>query len=244
MAELNCTLLKNSTSLKGYWRFEETSGTLTTDTSGNGNTGTASRTAILNNSNGKFGNCAVFNRGSSDYIALPNSSTTQPTGNFSIGCWFSASSTAVYRCLAQSRSNISGKVAGIQLEVDDTGKIYIESGKNTGVTIGVDRQFAIGTSTVTDNTWKHGVGTWDGSTLRIYVNGVLEGTTSWANADVYNATTYTRIGNARSDAIEIDFFNGTIDDAFIFNGTALSQADITKLYSGACDSSGFIHDII
>ncbi len=73
------------------------------------------------------------------------------------------------------------------------------------------------TSAVTLNTWQHVAGTWDGSNIKIYVDGVLQNTTAVAgtNFKTIGATARIAIGsNAHSES-----FTGDIDEVRLWNKT-------------------------
>jgi hypothetical protein len=84
---------------------------------------------------------------------------------------------------------------------------------------GADKS-AVGTSTLTLNTWTHLAGTYDGTALRLYVNGALVAT--FAQTGSMTATTGAlRIGGDFSN----EFFTGLIDEVRVYN-RALSQTEI------------------
>ncbi|MCL1143620.1 Ig-like domain-containing protein [Shewanella gaetbuli] len=72
------------------------------------------------------------------------------------------------------------------------------------------------------NEWNHIAGTYDGSTYRLYVNGVEEMTGSFA-VTVYNTSTLNIGGNT----VAAPFFEGNVDELRIWN-TALSPENIRK----------------
>ena len=70
------------------------------------------------------------------------------------------------------------------------------------------------TSAVTLNTWQHVAGTWDGTNMRIYVDGVLQNTTAETGASFKTLTT-TKVaigGNAHAEK-----FTGDIDEVRIWS---------------------------
>lgn len=69
-----------------------------------------------------------------------------------------------------------------------------------------------GTTTVPLNTWIHLAGVWDGSQLRVYINGVLDGTAAVAGGALIASSNPVRIGaNLLSEA-----FTGRIDEVRIW----------------------------
>jgi hypothetical protein len=78
------------------------------------------------------------------------------------------------------------------------------------------------------NTWYHLSGTYDGSQLKIYLNGSLEGITQVAGAMGVSASDLN-IGRDPSNA-EGSYWNGLIDEVEIFN-RALSPSEIQAIYN-------------
>ena len=79
-------------------------------------------------------------------------------------------------------------------------------------------------STFTPNTWTHLVGTYDGTDIRCYKNGVLVSTTNHPGP-IYDNDRFLTLGYFIPD-----YWKGSIDDLFIY-GKALSQAEVTQLYN-------------
>ena len=75
--------------------------------------------------------------------------------------------------------------------------------------------------------WNHVVGTWDNSTIKIYVNGVI-GTNDSYSGDMEFNNNPLRIGGAPASYST----DATIDDVRIYAGTTLTQAEVTTLYNG------------
>jgi hypothetical protein len=78
---------------------------------------------------------------------------------------------------------------------------------------------------LTLNTWTHVAGTFDGTSVKVYVNGVLVGTTAFTGGIVPSAFR-PRIGKM-SDTVQVAqrFWNGLIDEIRVFH-RALSQTEI------------------
>ena len=77
------------------------------------------------------------------------------------------------------------------------------------------------------NIWNHLVGTYDGTTLRIYVDGVLAGST--VAVGTIDATTLDSLIGVHN-SLATNFFNGLLDDVRIYN-RALSNDEIKQLYN-------------
>jgi hypothetical protein len=84
---------------------------------------------------------------------------------------------------------------------------------------------ALGTSNIPLNTWTHIAGTYDGSNLRLYVNGVLVKTTAHSGP-MFGSMGPLRIGGSSVvTSIGKQFFKGLIDEIRVYN-RALSQTEI------------------
>jgi hypothetical protein len=93
--------------------------------------------------------------------------------------------------------------------------------------------------------WSHLVGTWDGATLRLYINGALNqqgalNTTAWdSGCDFHIGGIYEPSGDC---AYGGQYFKGLIDETTYYN-QALSDSDVSALYNagnmGKCNSLGY-----
>lgn len=88
--------------------------------------------------------------------------------------------------------------------------------------------YTIDTATATiANTWTHVVGSYDGSVMRLYVNGSLEASKNIGlNLDLANSERY--MGEQPSGTIE-RHFDGTIDDVRVYN-RALKPWEVHEIY--------------
>jgi hypothetical protein len=89
------------------------------------------------------------------------------------------------------------------------------------VRVGTTTVNAIGTSQLPVNTWTHLAVTYDGSSVRVYMNGVLVRTKSQSGT-ISTSTGVLRIGG---NSISAQYFSGVIDEVRIYN-RALNQTEI------------------
>jgi hypothetical protein len=90
---------------------------------------------------------------------------------------------------------------------------------------------AVSTSVPATNVWTHLAGVFDATSgqLRLYVNGVLQGTGSrTAN---WNATGAVQAARALSGGVYTDYFPGRLDDVQVFDH-ALAADDVLAVYGG------------
>lgn len=220
---INSGLLGNH---KAYYRFE--SGALTTDSSGLSH----SLTNISDPAEGvgRFGGGVVLD-GNDAYSAV-NHTDLRPTGHFTIGGWVKESVKG--GGIFQSYSATDGKSGGVRLYIlSSTGVARLLSGKNTGSTAGTDYQVVDGSKVLNDDVWHFLVGTYDGSKLHLYTDGVEEGSgVSWTNSAAYSATNYVNVGCTNIIGELAGFVTGSLDDVFLISGTALTSVQIAQMYFG------------
>ncbi|MBY0369704.1 hypothetical protein K2X33_03395 [bacterium] len=206
----------------GYWRLGDTSGTSASDLGSGGNTGTYTNGPTLNQTSGVTGeaNTSVLLDGSNDYISFGNAAALKATSAFSVALWFKYVSTTGGTVLV-SRTGATGN-DNFSL-YNSSGTILFGARKNDGSTW---LQTSSVTLTDTSN-WHFVVGTYDGSTLRLYLDGVL--------ASSYNGTFTiysTMAGNLQVGAGSVtpnQFLSGYVDEFAFFN-SALTQAQIASLH--------------
>jgi hypothetical protein len=101
-----------------------------------------------------------------------------------------------------------------------TGKVMFRA-TNSGLTSAE----ADGNTVLSANTWYSSCGTYDGSNVRIFINGVEDGTAGALTGTMPNNGSNLTIGR-RDDGF---YFPGKIDDVRIYN-RSLSQNEIQQLY--------------
>ena len=211
------TVTVNNTSLVASYSFSEGGGTTTADGSGNGNTGTLSNAAWT--TSGKSGDALTFNGTNSAVVANDSTSLHLTTG-MTLEAWVDPTS------LSNSGGNWCAAVAKEHLNSsnDIAYALYAAAGTNTppAVHILVNGQDygAQGASALTLNTWTFLAATYDGKTLKMYVNGGLVGSKS-ITGKITVTTNPLKIGGDWSN----EMFTGTIDSVRVDN-LALTQSQI------------------
>lgn len=206
----------NDTNTKGLWHFKETSGTTVADTSGNAHDITLTGGTWAT---GKFAKGVTFN-GSSDLGTITDHADLKPTGSFTVEAWIktSVSGGTIFQSFSQNLA-----YAGIYMAVSGGGMLYGLSGSNVVGATGVTQQDISGVTSIVNNVLHHVAFTWDGSNLKLYVDGVLDATTAWTPAPAYATTNYIRVGCGNGSGSNTSFFNGTIDGLRVINGTAITS---------------------
>lgn len=188
------------------WHLNETCNNTVFDATSNHNDGTATGTTILD---GKFQEARGFN-GTSDVIQIPDSPSLAITEALTLEAWIYIRSTLDRESAGIICKGGTDLRQGYELLVtaDNGMKIYFSAGY-PGV------QSATPLST---NQWYHVAGTFDGQTLRIYVNGTLDG--SATTPAPYSLPVYSNpalIGQRDPGNNGARYFNGIIDEVRISN---------------------------
>ena len=196
---------------------------------GRGGNGVAANVPAQNTS-GAVGNAQTFD-GTGDYILVPNAASLYVSGAFSVGAW-------VYRTGSPSSSwggyifcdyNSAGNACSFALLLNGSSATPNTVGffwENGGA------PQANSSTVLALNTWYHVVGTWDGTTRRLYINGAADGTNATAQSRSDNGGD-TAIGRAGSYTDL--FFPGALDEVFLYSG-ALSAAWIAATYKSQADT--------
>lgn len=206
--------------LIAFYRLDEASGANAADSSGNGVAATYNGGVTYNVAGAiTDGDHAVTLNGTTGYINV-TSTAPFPTGNdaFSMSVWFNFASNPG----SQQEIIAYGSASAhdyMQLDILSTGAVAADTGATT-VTSGV----------LSTGVWHHAVITWDGTTMRLYVDGASVGTPATPGAQAWaTSSTFARIG-ANVTASPTQFFTGSVDEA-AFWSVALTATQISSLYS-------------
>jgi hypothetical protein len=199
-----------STGLVAGYAFGEGSGTTTADISGNLNTGSLSN--VTWTTSGKIGSALVFN-GSSSRVNINDAASLDLTTGMTLEAWIYPTTSSGWRSVILKEST-NGLAYGLYAS-DDAGRpaVYI----NTG---GIDLS-ATSSTALTVNSWTHLAATYDGSSLKLYVNGSQAASISTSGS--LKATTGALM--VGGNAVWGEYFSGTIDETRVYN-RALSQSEI------------------
>ena len=179
------------------------------DSSDHGNDGTVIGATVVD---GRFGEALNFD--GNDYVSIPDSDVL----NISEGTWeawlrFDAlpSSTNIMNPLAKAQ----------QYWIHVSGADEIRVKINVG---GMRYEATTDTSFIETGVWYHVAGTYDGETLKLYVDGALIDTNEVPSGPIQTTTNILAIGTWSS---LIDFFRGDIDEVRVW-GCALTENEIVR----------------
>ena len=208
--------------LVGYWPMDEESGTSAYDASGKGYIGTIQGASTWQSSSSgscKVGGCFNFN-GSSNYINVGDKQDLNLSSGGTISAWIRIPSSWV----GSAYPSVAGKGASAGWDSDGW-SLFAFSDNKIGIgmrngTFTVSPSF---TNTIKDQ-WTHIVGTWDGTTIRLYQDGVQKTSASQTITPPQTSTSFI-IGRGPSSY----YFGGLIDDVRVYN-RALATSEVKTLY--------------
>jgi hypothetical protein len=201
-----------------YWKLDEGAGTVATDSSGNGNDGTLDGGPTV--VDGQFGLALAFDN---SRVEIPASDTLTGDlfqGTFTLSAWINPTRAGntwqqVFRSLiASDRTNDT-------LFINKDGRLSWR-GRVGGAWAGGMCETA--SDVVPADQWTHAAVTGDGTSFRIYINGVLSQESAFKTTDGGNTMYY--IGG--DPGAPGESYAGAADDVRIYD-QALSEAEIMEI---------------
>jgi RHS repeat-associated protein len=216
----------------GVWHLANANGLSAKDSTNNANDGTITGAAPVS---GQVDGAASFS-GSAQYIDVGNKTSLQVTGNsITLESWVNTSESSPSqwkRIIAKELPGNADPYVSYSLNrVANTNLIGIgisHGGSGTNVT-------ANSASSLTMGAWAHVVGTYDGSSLRLYFNGHSDAQTS-TTGSIINASQNVVIG--ADTAASTEYFTGSLDEVRISN-VARSADWIAAEYNSQSNPAAF-----
>jgi hypothetical protein len=214
--------------LVGQWHFDEGGGTAVHDSSGHGNDGTVEGAAQW--VAGRFGSALQFD-GTTSRLPIVDNASLEPSAAVTVTAWFKhAGSPGDYRyivakgatdCIAASYGLYSGPNGGLQFYISmDHGNSYVRS-PDAGLG-------------VWDGQWHMAVGVYDGSVVRLFVDGHEVGSGTPQSGPLEYLLPNSNdlyIGDYPNCQLHHKFV-GTIDEVSIRNA-ALNASEVLAAYDAA-----------
>ncbi len=202
--------------LVAAYGFDEGAGSTTADQSGTGNTGTVANTTW--SATGRFGKALSFN-GSSSWVTVADAASLDLTTGMTLEAWVNPTTLNSWNTVVLKEQ--PGYYAY---------GLYANTGSNrpsANAFVAGDDKDVRGTAAVATGTWTHLAAVYDGSFLRLYVNGAQSAQLA-VTGSIIASTGVLRVGG---NTIWGEYFAGLIDEVRIYN-RALSateiQSDMTR----------------
>jgi len=184
-----------------YWKFDEGYGATANDSTANANNGTISEATWQDESICLSGKCLQFD-GTDDYVSIANDDEISGLAEITVEAWINPKTSGVWRGIIGSEGT---GAYHFQIQTGNLLQFYVYGP-------GDDAFSTTSFSGSNLNKWFHVVGTYDGSTIKVYVNGVEEGSQGGLSGDIASSSDI-RIGRASSVSRT---FNGFMDDVKIY----------------------------
>ena len=212
------TLLTNAsaqiptTGLTGHWPFSGN----TSDVSVNTNNATITGAASLTVNRASIVNEAYSFDGTSSYMTT-NASFTQGAAAKSFSLWFK-SDTLQRGWLISGGTNSGGNAFGLFLNSAVNGELAFHGN-------GASFDLSLG-NIIQANVWNHVAITYDGTTVKGFVNGVNVA----SSAIVLNTSNTGIFFGGRQGLLSTDFFNGDIDEILVYD-KELTAGEVSDIYN-------------
>jgi hypothetical protein len=174
-----------------------------------------SNTAAISRNDTRFytglNNSVLFN-GSSQYLTAPASTAWNFTGDWTWECWVYPTSITGFHTFLSQWGGDSSLV--FIWKMNSSGRMYLENSTTN---------YTATSTTIVANQWQHIALTRSGSTIRMFVNGVLDSNSPTSSGTYYGAGVM-RIGVLNGP---VEYFAGYISNMRVINGTALYTTTFT-----------------
>jgi len=208
-----------SAELVAYWTFDEGSGNIVYDSSGNGNDGTINGAEW---GDGYYGKALHFN-GQDNYVEVPTSDSLEIDTTVTIAAWINWIDAGDAWQGILSKGTMDGPGENYALFINRDGRYF-----HFVLALDVGRvQQNSPNNSVVPNEWLHVCCTWDGSVTRIYINGEMAMEMAQV-ANIIPSTLPLRIGHRDGSS---HYWNGIIDEVRIYDH-ALTEAEILAAMEG------------
>jgi hypothetical protein len=202
-----------TTGLRGYWALNETAGNTASDSSGDNNAGTLINGPVWSSA-GRVGGALSFD-GVNDYVSLGNPASLIPGNAITLAGWMKMSDLSKNRFLV---SKYEGPTPTF---------IRYEAGQ--GIKCVVGGTGVVASASIVTGQWYHAACTYDGATIRVYINGVQVATAAKTGAIADAVGIDWAIGGGMAaNGTPLGFMNGLLDEVRLYN-RALTAADIGQL---------------
>ena len=193
----------------------------TTFTDASNKTWTAAGNAQIDTAQSKIGGASSLFDGTGDWIDTPdNDDFNTGSGNFSIDLWVKRNTTGTRQAITGQSDAAGSNTSGwIEFTATNTIRGIVNKSDNSVAYI------AASTGTITDSNWHHIAFVRDGNTLRLFKDGVADGTADVTGITLINSPSKFAIG--RGGEYADLYFNGWVDEFRYSKGIARWTANFT-----------------
>ncbi len=207
--------------LAAAYAFAEGTGSQTADASGNGNPGTLAGAAWT--AAGKYGSALTFD-GTNDWVTVADKPSLDASGALTLEAWVRPNGGPTWRTILLKEN---GSTLAYALYSAASG------GTPMGIVlVGGTQQKLSGPSALPAGAWSHLALTYDGSQMRLYVNGVQRASKA-VTGSMPNSSGALRIGG--NNVWRSEWFRGELDELRVYNralGAGEIQADMGTPLAG------------
>ncbi len=147
--------------------------------------------------------------GVDDYVDCGNPASLQITNTMTLSIWVKTTDTSTYEIIIGKDSISTGTRSFLLYRNGSIARFLIF--KSSG------NELVEGTTTINDGNWHHIMGVNDGTDLKIYVNGTLEGTNVGGGGTILNGISTFNIGRRASAPANRGYFTGNIDEVAVWD---------------------------
>lgn len=207
----------NQSGLVGHWTFDNITNGTVADTSGLANDGSIQGNPQV--VSGPSGSALDFN-GSSDFVQVADSSSLDVTDQITLAAWIRPERNGTQYVIKKATY---GETDGFELSLSSSGSIFVRF--NQASERNAHRLDSSINYPTDGSTWLHVVATYDGNTIKLYINGQLDS----SKADQFEIATndLALAFGAESDGYRA--YSGSLDDVAIYD-RALSAEEVQALY--------------
>ena len=202
------------------WKMEENGGNMLVDASGYGNNaGLSGNPGWVS---GVVGTALRFN-GSSQYATAADASSLDLSQSLTISTWIKPERRATQYLIKKADQD---NIDGYELSLSSKGYVFFRFNQRTAGD--AYRLNSVANYPNNGNTWMHVVATYDGSAIRIYINGNLDGVKSVSSPVAVNNNQMDLTLGAGNGGYR--GFQGAMDEVRIYK-VALTAQQIAELFS-------------
>lgn len=208
------------TGLVAYWKFDDAIGMTATDFSVHGNNGALTDMLGTEWTTGKIGGALEFD-GIDDHVQVPHAAELNGSIALTYAAWvFPHSWSGIRQIMAKSVH--AGGSGPAQMGIfSESGQLYVRAETTGG-------QINVGTALPPLDNWTHVAGVFDGSILRVYINGVEVNSLAFSTTNLIPTT--DGVNFSKEVGAAQYFFDGLLDDIRVYN-RALGEPEVEFLFS-------------